>query len=343
MLDHCTAIDAVLARGRVGETYHVGSGVEASIMEVADRILAALGKPESLKTIVPDRPGHDRRYVLDSSKLRTELGWAPSIEWEQGLADTVAWYAEHRDWWEPLRARAPVAEGAWGTGRAEPVRILITGADGQLGRDLRDCLAGRVPAAAGVRPARPRGAAAGARPRGAGDRHRRHAGRRPGRRPAHVPAFRPELVLHGGALTAVDLCETEVDLAFAVNAMGTRHVAEAAALVGAHLVYVSTDYVFDGTATRPYREWDRPNPASVYGASKLAGERECRPGSTIVRTTWVCGAHGANMVVTALRLAAADGRAALRRRSARVAHLHRRPGAGPRHPGPGPAARAPST
>jgi dTDP-glucose 4,6-dehydratase len=85
-------------------------------MEVADRILAALGKPESLKTIVPDRPGHDRRYVLDNSKLRRELGWAPSVEWDQGLADTVAWYAAHRDWWEPLMARAPVAEGAWGTG-----------------------------------------------------------------------------------------------------------------------------------------------------------------------------------------------------------------------------------
>jgi dTDP-glucose 4,6-dehydratase len=104
----------VLARGKVGETYHVGSGVEASIMEVADRILDALGKPESLKTIVPDRPGHDRRYVLDSSKLRRELGWAPSVEWDQGLADTVAWYASNRDWWEPLIARAPVAEGAWG-------------------------------------------------------------------------------------------------------------------------------------------------------------------------------------------------------------------------------------
>ena len=116
VIDHCTAIDAVLARGRVGETYHVGSGVEASIMEVADRILAALGKPESLKTIVPDRPGHDRRYVLDNSKLRRELGWSPSVEWEEGLADTVAWYAAHRDWWEPLMARAPVAEGTWGTG-----------------------------------------------------------------------------------------------------------------------------------------------------------------------------------------------------------------------------------
>jgi dTDP-glucose 4,6-dehydratase len=114
--DHCTAIDAVLTRGRVGETYHVGSGVEASIMEVADRILAALGKPDSLKTIVPDRPGHDRRYVLDAGKLTRELGWAPSIRWEEGLSDTVAWYAANRDWWEPLIARAPVAEGAWESG-----------------------------------------------------------------------------------------------------------------------------------------------------------------------------------------------------------------------------------
>src|SRR5271154_1949317 len=108
------AFVAVRARGRVGETYHVGSGVEASIMEVADRILAALGKPSSLKTIVPDRPGHDRRYVLDSSKLRRELGWAPSVEWEQGLEDTVAWYSANRSWWEPLAARAPIAEGSWG-------------------------------------------------------------------------------------------------------------------------------------------------------------------------------------------------------------------------------------
>ena len=77
---------------------------------------------------------------------------------------------------------------------------------------------------------------------------------------------------------------------------------------GAHLLYVSTDYVFDGTSGRPYREWDAPNPMSVYGASKLAGERECPPGSTIVRTSWVCGAHGANMVKTALRLAAGRGR-----------------------------------
>jgi dTDP-glucose 4,6-dehydratase len=113
-LDHCAAIDAVLERGRVGETYHVGTGVEKSIEEIADGVLAELGKPSDLKTIIPDRPGHDRRYVLDWSKIRRELGWEPRIPFDRGLADTVAWYAQHRDWWEPLRERAPVVEGsAW--------------------------------------------------------------------------------------------------------------------------------------------------------------------------------------------------------------------------------------
>ena len=112
--DHCRAVESVLDRGRVGETYLVGSGVEASIEQIADRILAILDKPDSLKTYVPDRPGHDRRYLLDSTKLRTELGWAPTIGFDEGLADTVAWYAANRWWWEPLRDRAPVVEqSAW--------------------------------------------------------------------------------------------------------------------------------------------------------------------------------------------------------------------------------------
>ena len=113
--DHCRAIDLVLGAGRVGETYNVGSGVEASIVEIADLVLDALGKPASLKTIVPDRPGHDRRYLLDSTKLRTELGWAPQVAFDDGVRGTVAWYAAHRDWWEPLRDRAPVVEDAWAT------------------------------------------------------------------------------------------------------------------------------------------------------------------------------------------------------------------------------------
>lgn len=113
-LDHCAAIELVLERGTVGETYHVGTGVEKSVEEIADTVLDHLGKPSSLKTIVPDRPGHDRRYVLDWSKAHRELGWSPKISWEQGIAETIDWYAANRAWWEPLRDRAPVVEGsAW--------------------------------------------------------------------------------------------------------------------------------------------------------------------------------------------------------------------------------------
>ncbi len=115
--DHCRAVEAVLARGQVGETYHVGSGIEASIAEIADLVLGTLGKPESLKEIVPDRPGHDRRYLLDSSKIERQLGWQPEVPFAAGLADTVQWYADHRQWWEPLLDRAPVVEAGWGANR----------------------------------------------------------------------------------------------------------------------------------------------------------------------------------------------------------------------------------
>jgi dTDP-glucose 4,6-dehydratase len=111
--DHCRAIELVLQHGDVGETYNVGSGIEASIEEIADAVLDATGRPASLKEIVPDRPSHDRRYLLDSSKIRKALGWEPTVDFAQGLADTVHWYAANRSWWEPLRDRAPVVEGAW--------------------------------------------------------------------------------------------------------------------------------------------------------------------------------------------------------------------------------------
>jgi dTDP-glucose 4,6-dehydratase len=113
VLDHCRAIDLVLERGREGETYNVGSGVEASVEEIADSVLELTERRQELKTIVPDRPGHDRRYLLDSSKIRGELGWEPEVDWDEGLRDTVRWYVEHRDWWEPLKDRAPVVETAW--------------------------------------------------------------------------------------------------------------------------------------------------------------------------------------------------------------------------------------
>ena len=111
--DHCRAIELVLSDGVVGETYNVGSGHEASIEEIADGVLEATGRPESLKTIVPDRPGHDRRYLLDSTKIRTELGWEPKVAFESGLEATVGWYRDNRSWWEPLIGRSPVVESSW--------------------------------------------------------------------------------------------------------------------------------------------------------------------------------------------------------------------------------------
>lgn len=119
-----------------------------------------------------------------------------------------------------------------------------------------------------------------------------------------VVAAAPDAVVHAAAWTDVDGCETDPERAYKVNALGTRHVAEGARLVGARICYVSTDYVFDGTAGRAYHEWDATNPLSVYGRSKLAGETVLGPGDTVVRTSWVCGRHGRNFLKTVLTRAA---------------------------------------
>jgi dTDP-glucose 4,6-dehydratase len=118
VLDHCRAVERIVHHGRDGETYNVGSGREATIDEIADLVLDAVEKPASLKTIVPDRPGHDRRYLLDATKIGRELGWAPEVEFDAGLRATVEWYAANRAWWEPLLDRAPVVETAWTAGPA---------------------------------------------------------------------------------------------------------------------------------------------------------------------------------------------------------------------------------
>ena len=120
---------------------------------------------------------------------------------------------------------------------------------------------------------------------------------------AAIGTVEPDVVIHPAAWTAVDACELDPDRAYRINSLGTRYVAEAARHVGAHVCYLSTDYVFDGTSPRPYHEWDDPNPLSVYGRTKLGGERELDPGHTIVRTAWVNGRTGTNMVKTVLGLA----------------------------------------
>ena len=115
----------------------------------------------------------------------------------------------------------------------------------------------------------------------------------------------PEAIIHAAAWTAVDACESDTKKAMAINSDGTANIVNAARQIGARVVYVSTDYVFDGTKATPYIESDIPNPQSVYGASKLAGERHLDLNQdSVVRISWVCGEHGNNMVKTILRLAA---------------------------------------
>ena len=164
------------------------------------------------------------------------------------------------------------------------MRVLITGAGGQVGQELVRAFAGHdvVAATSADLDITDRAMVLGA-----------------------ATSLQPDTIVHAGAFTAVDACEAESDRAYRVNALGTRNVADAARRVGAHVLYLSTDYVFDGTKPAPYDEWDVPNPQSVYGRSKLAGELELArdPAATIVRISWVFGVHGANMVKTVLRLA----------------------------------------
>jgi dTDP-4-dehydrorhamnose reductase len=188
------------------------------------------------------------------------------------------------------------------------VKVLVTGGGGQLGHDLVRALSGEVPPGGRRRALYgPEGPVALRGTEVVATDHRTLAVEDRAAVAEAVASLRPDVIVHAAAHTDVDGCEVDPDRAYRVNALGTRHLAEAAERHRAHLVYLSTDYVFDGTARRPYREWDSPAPQSVYGASKLAGERECPPGATIVRTSWVCGAAGANMVKTALRLAAGRG------------------------------------
>ncbi|HEY8473943.1 MAG TPA: dTDP-glucose 4,6-dehydratase [Natronosporangium sp.] len=107
--DHCYGVQLVAERGRLGEVYHIGGGTELTNKELTSRLLEACGAGWEMVRYVEDRKGHDRRYALDISKISTELGYAPRVDFNTGLAETVAWYRDHRDWWEPLRDRAAVS------------------------------------------------------------------------------------------------------------------------------------------------------------------------------------------------------------------------------------------
>ncbi|SCW47051.1 dTDP-glucose 4,6-dehydratase [Paenibacillus tianmuensis] len=98
--DHCSAVERVIEAGIPGEIYNIGGSNEKTNLELVHRILQELGKPASLIQFVPDRLGHDRRYAIDSSKIRSQLGWNPAYRFEHGIVQTVQWYVSHAEWWQ---------------------------------------------------------------------------------------------------------------------------------------------------------------------------------------------------------------------------------------------------
>ncbi len=304
--DHARALDLVLRRGVPGEKYNIGGRNERTNLEVVEAICdrldelrpaASVVRRRDLITFVADRPGHDRRYAIDASKLENELGWRAQEDFESGLRKTVDWYLANENWWRPLRAgvyggeRLGLLTGGKPTGSPrspKPDRrpVLIIGHNGQVAQALDARGFGAVPHVA--------------LGRDVADLTDVNA-------LAHAFSLhQPRLVVNAAAYTAVDKAESERDLAFAVNRDGPAHLARLCATAGIPLIHLSTDYVFDGNRCGAYVEDDPTTPINVYGASKAEGEAAIRatlPAHVILRTSWVYSSTGSNFVKTMLRLA----------------------------------------
>ncbi|HKY32943.1 MAG TPA: dTDP-glucose 4,6-dehydratase [Candidatus Polarisedimenticolia bacterium] len=115
--DHCAALELALAKGTPGEVYNIGGDAELPNLEVARRVLALAGRPESLLQSVPDRPAHDRRYAIDASRTRRELGWRPAWTFDRGLRETLDWYRAHAAWWRRIVSGDYLVDRAQARGR----------------------------------------------------------------------------------------------------------------------------------------------------------------------------------------------------------------------------------
>lgn len=111
--DHCRAIEVILEKGVEGQTYNIGSGVEKSVEDIAAAVLEHFGKSDDCKKYIESRPSHDRRHLLDCTKIKNQLGWEAQVSFDEGISETIEWYANNRKWWENLLDRSPAKENMW--------------------------------------------------------------------------------------------------------------------------------------------------------------------------------------------------------------------------------------
>ena len=279
-------------------------------IDIVKMICKELGKPESLITYVADRKGHDMRYAIDPTKIHNELGWLPETKFADGIKKTIRWYLDNKEWWETIISgvsgtmKKMLSRKPEGMGNSQ---VLVTGVAGQLGHDVMNELAKRGYEGIGS------------------DIAKSYNGIQDGTPVVSMPYVQMDItdkasvekvltevnadaVIHCAAWTAVDLAEDEdkKDKVHAVNAEGTKNIAEVCKKLDSKMVYTSTDYVFNGQGEEPWQpDCKDYQPLNVYGQSKLDGElavSETLDKYFIVRIAWVFGKNGNNFIKTMLKV-----------------------------------------
>ena len=281
--DHCSGILSALEHGKLGEVYNFGGNSELTNIECVKKIIKEMKPNEDFEnhlSFVKDRPGHDRRYAIDSTKAFNQLDWQPKISFDEGIKNVISWYRENHDW-----VKTQLNSKTSSNGKRSIIKILILGANGQLGSAISNKL---VHAEADVTSLT--------------------------KNDCDVTNFNKvkdiitdnffDCIINASAYTRVDEAESNPKIANLVNESAVANISNLLKGKKTLFIHFSTDYVFDGESRDAYKEHDTPKPINIYGLSKLNGEKaviqSCK-NYLIFRTSWVYSSYGTNFPNTILK------------------------------------------